>query len=82
MPPPARTPDPAAITDEEEEALLFDPKEPGRAALVDHLPGELRIDYTRKVEPKDPDASLLVVILPALTGLANLAAALAWSLGG
>lgn len=77
----AYTPEPSHLTDEPLEEILYDPDRPTRAALVDHLPGDLRIDPTNTVVPRDGGSAWGVVLLPLATLVVNLGGALLAFLG-
>lgn len=62
----ARTTTPEVLEDEPQERILYDPLRPGRAALLDDLPGRPQLDELGQFRPAGARAAL-VAILPLLT---------------
>lgn len=72
------TPFPEPILDNEREQILFDPEDPSVSALVDALPGDVKIDFTGQIRTQDDDLAWMVLVLPVLTLLSGVPLVLLW----
>ncbi len=63
----ARTFDTAALEDNAEEPLLFDPFRRGSATMLDHLPGRPRIDEHGEIQSGNSVVALAAMLLPLVT---------------
>jgi hypothetical protein len=70
----ARTHRPELLEDDAEEPLLYDPRDPSYATLLDHLPGTPRIRPDGEIAFRHSAAGILALALPPLTILVNLIA--------
>lgn len=61
---------PYSLEDEEQEQLLYDPRSPSRAVLLDNLPGQPTIDEFGTISA-DAGRSTLVFILPLIVIVTN-----------
>jgi hypothetical protein len=60
-----RTHRPHLLEDDEEEELLYDPRRPDRATLLDHLPGSPRVDEKGRLHaPVGPATVLPALLVP------------------
>ncbi len=59
-----RTHRPQPLEDDEEEPLLYDPRWPERAALLDHLPGAPRVDTRGRLHVTLGPRTFLPLLLP------------------
>lgn len=62
----ARSHTPYNLEDEAQEQLVYDPRNPTRAVLLDSLPGEPDIDEFGNIQVADYGRSIRTLILPAL----------------
>lgn len=67
----ARSHQPAQLEDDDREELLYDPRQPSRAVLLDNLPGAPEIDETGRVHLNGYQPSYLIFILPGLVLMTN-----------
>jgi len=61
----AKTHLPESLEDEEQERLLYDPRDPSCAVLLDNLPGGPRVDGTGNLQAAPIGGTLVVLVLPA-----------------
>ena len=57
---------PQLLEDEAEEQLVYDPRNPARAVMLDNLPGSPDIDELGQILPTSFSRGLLPLILPGL----------------
>jgi hypothetical protein len=69
--------DPDVLQDEETEQLVYDPQNPTRASMLDHLPGAPRIDENGRFAETMPADTIVVTMVPLLS-VAALVAVLLW----
>lgn len=62
---------PAKLEDEAAEPLLYDPRRPSYAAMLDALPGSPRIDENGKIRAGSAGAALVCLVLPIVTVLGH-----------
>ena len=55
------------LEDEEKEALLYDPRSPSRAVMLDDLPASLRVDESGNIQLESGGKRLLCLLIPAIT---------------
>ena len=67
----AKTHETEKLEDDNEEPLLYDPFNPANAVMLDHLPGEPRIDENGEVRLNKVAGTVLVLITPAATIIGN-----------
>lgn len=63
----AKTHQVAALQDEAQERLLYDPASPARAVVLDELPGSLQLDDAGNLQAGNAPFGWLVLFLPAVT---------------
>jgi hypothetical protein len=56
----------AALEDEAQEALFYDPQQPTRAIMADNLPGSPEFDATGNIQPKPLRSRLGAMVVPTL----------------
>jgi hypothetical protein len=66
-----RTKAPEEVLDEPEELILYDPRDPGYAIVVDALPGSPDFDAQGELLARDPLRALLLLVIPLLTVLGH-----------
>jgi len=62
----ARTTKPAPLENDPMEQLVYDPRDPRRATMIDHLPGAPRIDSEGRIQKADFFRTILVLALPTI----------------
>ena len=78
----AKTHMPEQLEDDEQERLLYDPRKPSRAVMMDSLPGRPTTDRHGQIGDADPRRLMLTMLLPCLTVAGHGAfALLRWWLG-
>lgn len=60
----ARSHQPHYLEDDPEEQILYDPRNPERAVLVDNMPGQPDIDAWGKIHVAHPQRAVLLLIVP------------------
>ena len=60
---------PHLLEDEAEEQLLYDPRNPANAVMLDNLPGSPDVDEMGYIHATDLKSGLLPLVLPGLTVL-------------
>jgi hypothetical protein len=63
----AKTHEPGDLRDEEQEPLLYDPKDPSSAVLLDDLPGSTEFDSSGRLIPTSAWETAKVLFFPGLT---------------
>jgi len=63
----AKTHEPGDLRDEEQEPLLYDPKDPSSAVLLDDLPGSTEFDSSGRLIPASAWETAKVLFFPGLT---------------
>jgi hypothetical protein len=73
----ARSSQPAELSDEAQETLLYLPERPEQATLVDDLPASVLADEMGELRPASPGQVALALAIPLITVLSNAACAVA-----